>query len=257
MGFLYDGISSQSMKIKARLTSWQASPPLRNAFVNIPGKAGVADFGSDAAERAITVRCNVFPQSGFAALVAVLDGMAEWLNPAGGLRQLVLDDVPDRYYHARLSEAVNCERLIRSAGAFDLRFICPDPHAYALADETFTFKAAGAHEVRRLKGNTDSEPIYLIKGSISSGAGSYITIQTNDDELRVAGPLAVGETLIVDTGKLTAKVADGQGETLRNGLPYLRELNFPILRKGANTVTIKTAGAIFSELRIQAGSRWR
>lgn len=49
MGFIYNGISSQSMKIKARLTSWQASPSLRNSFVSIPGKYGVADFGSDSA----------------------------------------------------------------------------------------------------------------------------------------------------------------------------------------------------------------
>lgn len=51
MGFIFNGISSQSMNVKARLTSWQASPPLRNSFVSIPGKPGVADFGSDSAER--------------------------------------------------------------------------------------------------------------------------------------------------------------------------------------------------------------
>jgi predicted phage tail component-like protein len=257
MGFLYNGISSQSMKIKARLTSWQASPSLRNSFVSIPGKAGVADFGSDVAERTITVRCNVFPQHGFAALVAVLDDMAEWLNPARGVKQLVLDDVPDRYFLARLSDAVDCERLIRSAGAFDLRFVCPDPFAYALTDEVFTLTVPGAHEVRRSKGNTDSEPVYLLKGSIPAGTASYLSIRTNDDELRVVGALAEGETLIVDTGRLTAKVVDGQGETLRNGLPCLRELNFPILRKGANIVTVETVGATFFELRIQSGSRWR
>jgi len=257
MGFVYDGVSSQSMKIKARLTNWQASPALRNAFVSIPGKFGVADFGADVAERSILVRCNVFPQRGFAALVAVLDDMAEWLNPARGVKQLVLDDVPDRFFLARLSAAVDCERLIRSAGAFDLRFVCPDPHAYALTDETFTLAATGAHEVRRMKGNTDSEPVYLLKGNISSGTESNLSIQTNGDDLRVIGPLAGGETLIIDTGRLTAKVVDAQGELLRNGLPCLRELNFPILRKGANTVTIQAVGATFSELRIQAGSRWR
>ena len=145
----------------------------------------------------------------------------------------------------------------RSAGAFDLRFVCPDPFAYALTDETFTLTTTGAHEVRRLKGNTDSEPVYLIKGSIPSGVATYLSIQTNDDVLYVVGALANGETLIVDTGRLTAKVVDGHGGTLRNGLPCLRELNFPILRKGVNTITIQTVGVTFSELRIQAGSRWR
>ncbi len=105
MGFIYNGISSQSMGIKARLTSWQASPPLRNSFVQIPGKAGVADFGSSGAERTITVKCNVYPQLAFSNLVGVLDGIAEWLNPDNGLKQLVLDDVPDRYFTARLTGA--------------------------------------------------------------------------------------------------------------------------------------------------------
>jgi len=257
MGFIYNGISSQSMKIKARLTNWQASPALRNSFVAVPGKPGVADFGSSIAEKIITVRCNIYPQRSFAGLVSALDDMAEWLNPEHGLRQLVLDDVPDRYFTARLTEAVDCNRLILSAGAFDLKFVCPDPFAYALTDESYTLTAAGANTVTRSKGNTDSEPVYLLKGTISSGAATYISLRTNNEELRVTGPLASGETLVIDSGKLTAKVVDAQGETLRNGLPCLQELNFPVLRKGANTVTIAATGATFTELRIQAMSRWR
>lgn len=257
MGFIYNGISSQSMKIKARLTNWQASPALRNSFVAVPGKPGVADFGSSIAEKTITVRCNVYPQHGFAGLVSVLDDMAEWLNPEHGLYQLVLDDVPDRYFTARLTEAVDCERLILSAGAFDLKFVCPDPFAYALADESYILTAAGMSTLTRNKGNTDSEPVYLLKGEISSGASTYVSLLTNDGELRVTGPLAAGETLVIDSGRLTAKVTDAQGATLRNGLPCLQELNFPILKKGANTVTITPVGAVFMELRIQAMSRWR
>jgi len=70
--------------------------------------------------------------------------------------------------------------------------------------------------------------------------------------------MSTGETLIIDTGRLTAKVIDAQGETLRNGLPCLQELNFPILHKGANLITITADGdALFSELIIQAMSRWR
>lgn len=257
MGFIFNGISSQGMNIKARLTSWQASPPLRNSFVSIPGKHGVADFGSDSAERVITVRCNIAPRHSLASLVGVLDGLAEWLDPDKGLKQLVLDDVPDRYFTARLQTEVNCERLIRSAGAFDLNFVCPDPHAYALTDEGFTLTQTSANTVTRIKGNTDSLPVYLLKGSIPSGSATYVSLKTNDEELRVIGALASGETLVIDSGLVTAKVVDGSGETLRNGLPLLQELNFPILRKGANTITITAVGATFTELQIQAKSRWR
>jgi hypothetical protein len=40
MGFMYNGIHSKNMKLKARLTSWQASPPLRNSYEIVPGKVG-------------------------------------------------------------------------------------------------------------------------------------------------------------------------------------------------------------------------
>ena len=169
----------------------------------------------------------------------------------------MLDDVADRYFTARLQTEVNCERLIRSAGAFDLNFVCPDPHAYALTDEGFTLTQAGANAVTRSKGNTDSLPVFLLKGTIPSGASTYVSLKTNDEELRVIGALAAGETLVIDSGLVTAKVVDGTGETLRNGLPLLQELNFPILRKGANSVTITAIGATFTELQIQAKSRWR
>jgi len=246
------------MKIRARLTSWQASPALRNFYETVPGKAGVEDFGCDSAERTVKVECSIFPQKNFPALVAVLDGMAEWLDPTKGQGQLILDDVPDRYFMARLSEAVDCERLLRSAGQFTLSFICPDPYAYALTDETYIFSEAGTHMAVRHTGNTDSYPVYALKGVIPSGTSSYISIVTGGSELRVTGPLSAGETLLVDSALVTAKVVDSYGNTLRNGLPLLAELNFPVLSKGHNTVVISMAGTTtFTELKIQAGSRWR
>lgn len=257
MGFIYGGITSQSVGIKARLENWQASPSLRNSFVTIPGKPGVADFGSDITEKTITLRCNVYPKYRFSELVAVLDNLAEWLDPEKGVKQLVLDDVPDRYFSARLTDSVDCERLILSAGAFDLKFVCPDPFAYTLTDETYTLTTEGANTVTRTKGNTDSLPVYSLKAAIPQGSGTYIQIQTNDDILKVVGSLASGETLIIDSGLVTAKVVDESGETLRNGLPLMEELNFPVLHKGSNTVTITAVGATFMELHIQAKSRWR
>lgn len=136
-----------------------------------------------------------------------------------------------------------------------LRFLCPDPYGYALYDETFTLSQAGEHEVEREIGNTDSEPVYSLQGTISSGA---LVLTTNGEALRVIGPLAAEEVLVIDTGMVTAKVTDSAGNTLRNGLPCLEELNFPILRRGVNEVEIAVEGsAIFTELHIQAKSRWR
>jgi len=257
LGFNFNGTASKNMKIKARLTSWQASPALRNFYETVPGKAGVADFGCDSGERIITLTCYIYPQKDFAALVSVLDAMAQWLDPTKGLKQLVLDEVPDRYFMARLSEAVDCERLLRSAGTFTLKFICPDPHAYALEDETFVISEEGEHEISRSIGTTLSEPVYSIQGVVSSDTDSYISNITNGEDLRITGALAEGETLIVDSNLVTAKVVDSVGDTLRNGLPLLYELNFPVMETGTNTVVVSTSNATFTELNIEANSRWR
>ncbi len=123
MGFIYNGISSQSMRVKARLSNWQA----------VPSPQLVCDGSRQAGRRGLwhrqrreghhgTLQC--LSQRSFAELVQVLDEMADWLNPDFGTQRLILDDVPDRYFSARLYEAVDCERLIRSAGSFDLRFVC-------------------------------------------------------------------------------------------------------------------------------------
>lgn len=165
----------------------------------------------------------------------------------------LLHDVPDRYFMARLNDAVDCERLVRSAGSFDLKFFCPDPFGYAITDETFSITEEGIHTITRSIGNIESLPVYRISGVITAGASNYISITTNGSELKIVNvTLSEGETLVVDTDKMSAYVVDENGGTLRNGLPYLQELNFPTLAVGENTVTVEVSNATLTELQIQA-----
>ncbi|MFR1479682.1 MAG: distal tail protein Dit [Hydrogeniiclostridium mannosilyticum] len=254
MGFQYNGITSQSMNIKAHLTGWQMVPSLRSNTETVPGKAGLADFGADSGERYIDVACNVYPQKTFSDMVAVLDQVAAWLDPTAGTKQLVLDDVPDRYFMARLSDTVDCERLLRAAGSFNLRFLCADPYGYALDDETFTLSQAGEHEVEREIGNTDSEPVYSLQGTISFGAVVLTTNGENCEWLARWLRGSAGNRHRHGNGQ-----SDGQrGQYPAKALPCLEELNFPVLRRGVNEVEIAVeGGAVFTELHIQAKSRWR
>ena len=112
--------------------------------------------------------------------------------------------------------------------------------------------------VRRTKGNIESRPVYRIKGVITSGVSNYITITTNGSQLKVVNAtLAATETLVVDTDMMTAWVEDGGGNVLRNGLPYLSQLNFPAFEVGNNTIAVAANNATFTRLDIQAKSRWR
>ena len=82
-------------------------------------------------------------------------------------------------------------------------------------------------------------------------------IKVNGELVRVKGKLAEGETFVLDTSRLTAKVVDSNtGETLRNGLSQLDELVFPELNPGGNEVLVSVSGAAFTELTIQGRSRW-
>ncbi|MCM1333775.1 MAG: phage tail family protein [Bacteroides sp.] len=242
MGFVFDDRSSRSIGIHARLIKWAAVPTLRGNTQIIPGKAGTLDFGAEYGEHIIELSCSIFPKKSFAALVTVLDELADWLDPTAGIRQLQLDDVPGRYFWARLSEGMDCERLLRSSGSFSLKFLCADPYAYAVNDEEYTITAAQTTVIMRQLGNADSEPIYYLKGNVSSNSSSYITVNTNGSELKIIGALSSSEILVIDSSKLTAKVTNAAGTTLRNGLPLMEELNFPTLHKGGNTVAITVSG---------------
>lgn len=185
MGFTYNDIHSKAMGVNARLTSWQVCGNLRNFTTTVPGKYGVTDFGSDFDYREIAVSCNIFPQKSFTDLVQKLDAISAWLNPTE-LHQLIFDDVPDRYFMARLNAAVDCERLVRSAGSFELRFFCPDPFSYALEDETFNIPATGSGQtIIRTKGNADSLPIYAVHGVSAPNMGSNIAISINGTTIKI------------------------------------------------------------------------
>ncbi len=190
MGFQYNGISSQSMNIKARLTGWQMVPTFFEQHGNRSRQSGSCGLlGPTAASGtsmfpAMSIRRKPLP-----VWWQFLDRAAAWLDPMVGTKQLVLDDVPDRYFMARLSDTVDCERLLRSAGSFTLRFLCPDPYGYALDDETFTLSQAGEHEVEREIGNTDSEPVYSLQGTISSGA---VVLTTNGETPASGWPAGCG-----------------------------------------------------------------
>ena len=258
MGFNFNGVTSASMGIRARLTSWQFIPAVSNNTVSIPGKAGVADFGANKLSRRISVKCGVNPTGSMSSLISRLDTLAAWLDPVNGAQRLVFDELPDRYFTARLDAAVDCTRLIRCAGSFDLDFFCPDPFGYAVTDENFTLTATGAHTIIRTKGNAVSLPEYRLMGEvINNSSARWFRITTNDVALTISGRLAANEVLVIDSANMTAKVVDTDGVLVKNGLPFLSSLNLPELNMGNNSVSIEAEGCTFTSLAIQAKSRWR
>lgn len=258
MGFSFDGVTSKSMGIASRMVTENRVPELKNRTISMAGRDGLVDLGAYLSERVIEISCFIPPKRTAAELLECKDEIVGWLSPDKGVCGLKLDTEPGRVYYARLQEGVTFERVVRLAATFDLTFFCPDPFGYAAEDEVFHIQEAGSHTVRRRLGNLYSNPVYRLKGILASGAGRYISISTNGAELKIANAtLSEGETLVVDTAKMTAWVEDSEGNTLRNALPYIGELNFPTLEAGLNTVEVAVSAATFTELEIQAKSRWR
>nr|DAX95985.1 MAG TPA: distal tail protein [Caudoviricetes sp.] len=259
MGFSFNGTTSQSMGIATRITTENRMPDLRNNTITMPGHEGVFDFGETIGERKIQISCFIPPGKSDEDFLSLKDDIIAWLNPDNGLCPLVLDKEPGRVYSARLNEGFSFDKAVRNSCTFNLTFLCPDPYAYAATDETYDIGSVGTHTVSRSLGNAYSLPVYSLKGVILSGTDTYITITTNDSELKIVGKLSTGETLVIDSAFMTAKVVDSNGDTLRNGLPLLSELNFPALDVGENTVTVAISGSTvtFTELQISARSRWR
>lgn len=258
MGFSFDGTTSKSMGILTRMTTENRVPELRNQTIEIAGKNGLLDLGCSLSERVIEISCFIPPKKTWEDFLECKDSIVSWLNPEKGLCALTLDTEPGRVYYARLQSGVSFEKSVRRTAAFNLTFFCPDPFGYAVEDEIFEITGTGTSTVTRVLGNAESEPLYEIRGVIGSGSTSYISITTNGEELKIAGAsLTAEEVFVVDAGKMTAYVMDEDGNVLRNGLPYIDELNFPSLEAEDNSVTVESSNATFTSLTIQAKSRWR
>lgn len=259
MVFSFNGTTSQSMGIATRITTENRMPDLNNNTITMPGHEGIFDFGETVGERKIQISCFIPPGKSDEDFLSLKDSIVAWLNPDNGLCPLILNKEPGRVYSARLNEGFSFDKAVRNSCTFDLSFLCPDPYAYASTDESYTIAEEGTFSLSRTLGNASSLPVYYLTGVIPSGTDTYITITTNDSELRIVGKLSADETLVINSALMTAKVADSDGNTLRNGLPLLSELNFPTLTVGTNTLTVAVSDSsvTFTELKISARSRWR
>mgnify|MGYP000857327205 CR=1 FL=1 len=237
MGFKFNGRTSQSFGLATRMTKENRMPDFTNNTITVPGREGSFDFGETIGERKIEISCFIPPGKADEDFLARKDEIIAWLNPDIGLCDLILDKEPDRVYRARLESGFSFEKAVRNSCTFDLTFLCPDPYAYAENDETYEITETGEFSINRSLGNADSLPIYSLVADLAKGKNAVIT--TNGSQLQINGVLSENEVLVIDSSLMTAKVTDADGNTLRNGLPLLENLNFPVLKVGANTITIE------------------
>lgn len=252
MAFIFDGVSSRKMHLATKYKTENRIPDLRNNTSKIAGRNGVFDFGETISERVIEIQCYIPPRTTPEELLQIKDDLITWLNPEKGLRKLMIDREPGRYYMARLKSGVSIEKGIRNSGSFTLSFFCPDPYAYASPDETGTFTTGGSFY--RSLGNMVSHPLYEVRGALKNQT-EYLSFLINGEEVKIHGVLGATETFFLDTETMTAYIKKSNGIT-RNALSCLDALNFPYLDMGMNSVRIGDCTGRFDSLVITARSRW-
>lgn len=252
MAIIYNDISSKDIGVAMFVDTWQALPLLKNSYIEITGKSGVYDYGCQVQPKNIVVNCSVHQSEKFSDLINKIDKMINWLNPLNGSKKLVLPEIPDRYYMARISEQIDAPKLIRNISNFIITFVCTDPYSYAIKDEIFYL--SGNETIIRKQGNASSKPVYRIKANIQNNES--LTIDTNGNAMILNGILNQEEILLIDSQNLTAKILNPEGKVLRSGIENLSTFNFPELNVGENEIIVTSNGANFENLEIESKSRW-
>lgn len=257
MGFVFDGITSRSMGIKSYLRNWELMPALENNFLKLTWRDGSLDLGSHLGMRTIRLEAGFLPQSSVSGMKEKIDALTAWLSPSEGAKKLVLDEFPDRYFVARISENLMLSRVLRLMGSFELAFVAADPFAYAREDETEVYTAPGSYNFKRLKGNTSSFPKILVKADFTETYRPKLHITINGDTISLSGITPTGSMLEIDCGMQTVRLLNAEGELIGNGMPMLEEPVFPELQMGENTISITAERLSAFEISINACSRWR
>ena len=103
-------------------------PPLRKREIEIPGRHGTYDFGSNVYDtRIITIQFEVV-QNALQNLRSSIRQIAAWLSGRG---KLVFDDEPDKYYDAKIYQNIPLEQIAYS-GIFSVIFEC---QPFALSED--------------------------------------------------------------------------------------------------------------------------
>jgi len=250
-GFSFDGVHSSTYGVYLAKSPFLLLPELNNYLETIPGREGALDYGSVFQQRSISLSCMVLAMNERDLRVKARK-IAAWLNPTKGVRRLILDTEPDKFYQARVSSNIDVEQ-VAAQGRFQISFTAPDPYAYALDDEVFSYTKAGAYTFER-DGTVVSYPKIEIRGTNTKGQG-VIRVALNGKGIGFVGSLSSSELLVIDSNSLTAYIEYGSQRV--SAINDIDSVDFPVTKPGENEVSIVLTGvAAITEVKIYCRTRW-
>ena len=248
--FTFDGISSTTVpeievvRVRRPLTGGR-----RDAFVEVPGRAGFWLFEEEPGARTITLEMQLLATS-FEDRRSAVIALADLLDRRGLVR-LIVDDEPDRFHLVKLSNAPDPEEWLNYTGTFPIELIA-EPYSQALTISTSTLSPA-----------TDAPANLVIPDTVD--AIPVVEITANGGTV-IGFELTVDGTTLVDTDTIaagTTKTYNSIAYVANDGANADTELDgtfnpstlamegisgdFPILAPGTNVVVFdKTAGTATS-----------
>jgi predicted phage tail component-like protein len=217
MNFDSNDLSSYDLTVKKSSIS-SFLPPIKTSYVDIADKA--YDFRAFLQPRLITVDV-VVTGTGESDLISNLDAVSKILNPAYGVKKLVLDFPDDRYYNAKVNGPIDWQVVTYKLAMAQIGFVCPDPHGYANSqtDSNHSINADPKTVVETTGGTAYVEPVYtLTAGENLTSITLKVENINTEEELQWQGSLNDTEELEIDAGlwivkkEGTADMADASGQ---------------------------------------------
>ncbi|MDQ0273004.1 distal tail protein Dit [Cytobacillus purgationiresistens] len=250
-GFSYGGKHSSEFGILITNIERPVLPNIQSKTVSLPTKHGIHYVGSQFDFLEINFEILLSEHS-MKRLQETRRNIAAWLNPAKGALQLIIDDETDKYYVAVLSGESSLEQIL-THGRGEISFLIPDPYAYAVLDDVYSYTQKGEYTFIR-KGTAESYPFISVKGN-SSEQGT-LNLHLNSSEIKYKGELLQTQELIIDYGLKTAYIKEN-GVTIKSAINQLVNLDFPFSIPGNNSFKITTTENFkLNGLSIYCKSRW-
>ena len=196
--FKFNNVESSVHNLICKSVKRPLLPAVKVRRIQLPNKSGVYDFDDNEYDlRLVTMRIMYIGNS-YQELRTRARTIAAWLS-VSTWSKLVINDEPDKYYLAKITEGVDLTSLWES-GTADLTFDC-QPFAYAVTEQTLVTTAIVAKDY--IFTNPGSR---IINNRSPQGAkfkititGSFTTLTLAMNGLTLAYPEAVvSGTLVID-----------------------------------------------------------
>lgn len=192
--FTYDGTDPGDFGVILERRRIDLVPKTRDRAVQVPGRPGSHDFGSDLGERQIDLDL-FFDRSTVTALDSAIRDLAELFDPTDELttdgvndrafKQLIFDTESDRYWLAKITGGPDIERIV-TTGKTRVTMRCSDPFAYSTAQYVVQGGSAtlsGFTAYRQIPAIPDVGAVHgwnLVKnGGFNQAVGSEWTLHAN------------------------------------------------------------------------------